>query len=319
MNFSYQKSLKIHNHSYFDFVDINPDSDQAFYLDAEQISLCDDKYSRNATKAIDSFFYSLCEAAQNRDYNRLLNLCSFCGEVNMTHLGLSLKSSKGKGSSPQIIMKIVDGMISHGLFENESVTRFSDLSLLTPNFDKDRSSDLITNIIQNILYQFTVDQYKHWNLPLSNSLFSLHYWDPDTRAWKKEYVPAPTCAGQIILLTPKWFVREKLLLSTEEIFYKYILKYRQNEHLDSQSNLCRKKIDNKGNVSYLPPSKKTLKKIEYADIRRKDILIESTNKYPNLLDIYHRDMEYRNCIGKILIDDDTFDRILYNLSEENIS
>ena len=70
-------------------------------------------------------------------------------------------------------------------------------------------------------------------------------------------------------------------------------------------------------VSQLP--KKTLKKIEYADIRRKDILIESTNKYPNLLDIYHRDMEYRNCIGKILIDDDTFDRILYNLSEENIS
>lgn len=177
MNFSYKKLLKTHNHSYFDFVDINPDSDQAFYLDAEQISLCDDKYSRDATKAIDSFFYSLCEAAQNRDYNRLLNLCSFCGEVNMTHLGLSLKSSKGKGSSPQIIMKIVDGMISRGLFENESVTRFSDLSLLTPNFDKDRSSDLITNIIQNILYQFTVDQYKHWNLPLSNSLFSLHYWD----------------------------------------------------------------------------------------------------------------------------------------------
>lgn len=55
MNFSYKKLLKTHNHSYFDFVDINPDSDQAFYLDAEQISLCDDKYSRDATKAIDSF------------------------------------------------------------------------------------------------------------------------------------------------------------------------------------------------------------------------------------------------------------------------
>lgn len=54
------------------------------------------------------------------------------------------------------------------------------------NFDKDKMSDLITNIIRHLLFEFTVEQCTLWNINLSEETSLIGYfWDCDECSWKE--------------------------------------------------------------------------------------------------------------------------------------
>ena len=108
MNFSTFLRLPITGHKDIDFVDIRLETDTSLYVDPERIALSNHPISASASHCIDDFFATLCQVAAERNSKRLYDMLSFGREPNETHLGLSASRSQGRGTSPEILMPIVE-------------------------------------------------------------------------------------------------------------------------------------------------------------------------------------------------------------------
>ena len=130
MNFSTFHRLPITGHKDIDFVDIRLETDTSLYIDPERIALSNHPISASASHCIDDFFATLCQVAAARNSKRLYDMLSFGREPNETHLGLSASCSQGRGTSPEILMPIVEEMIREHLFDKGLITQLGDLQTL---------------------------------------------------------------------------------------------------------------------------------------------------------------------------------------------
>ena len=190
MNFTSCMGMTVNGHSEIDFVDIHVDGDNEFYIDPERIALSNHPFAKMASETLEDFFHSLYSAAAEENSVELYRLLSFGREPNETHLGMSEFRSRGKGTTPEIMLPIIHEMIDAGMFSPELFTQISDLPLWTPNFDCDRMSDLTTNIIRSVLVEYTYSQYEHWRLPLpENDFFFAPTWDIFKHKWVTKKFP----------------------------------------------------------------------------------------------------------------------------------
>lgn len=312
MNFSIYHRLGITGHRDIDFVDIPPDTDTALYIDAERIALSAHPYAPAAVERIEDFFQTLCSAAERQDEHELYHLLSYGREPNETHLGLSTFQSCGRGTSPEILLPIVRNMIRLGLFDRDLVTQLGDLHLWTPNFGDDRLSDLTTNIIRDVLYDYTHEQYEIWDIPWSDECtVTAATWNPKLHEWVTRRFPALNVCGYQTILTPKCFVGKSLLSSPSELLQKYALRYRQQEHLDSRSRLCRKKTDRSGRETWLPPTKKDIRASEIRGLSEKAYLLDLGYRYPGMVNELHTDHRLSSRHSDCTISNYELDMMLY--------
>lgn len=316
MNFSDFHQLGISGHRDIDFVDIRLETDTALYVDPERIALSNHPIASLASHCIDDFFATLYDVALTQDELTLYRMLSFGREPNETHLGLSASRSCGRGTSPEILMPIVKNMIRMGLFEQGLVTQLGDLHLWTPNFGYDRLSDLTTNIIRDVLYVYTIEQYRQWNIVLpceGNSVSAV--WNPTTHAWERRKFPELISDGFRNLLVPKEFVGRSMLSSPGQLLQKYALNYRQREHLDERSDLCHKKTDREGRETWTPPTKKEIRFFELKGRSEKAFLLEMGHRYPQMVNELHTDHEIAGHRSPKTMSDSELDTLLYGNNE----
>ncbi len=316
MNFSTFHHLPITGHNDIDFVDIRLETDTPLYVDPERISLSNHPIASYASDCIDDFFSTLCQVAAERNSERLYYMLSFGREPNETHLGLSSFRSQGRGSSPEILMPIVEEMISEQLFDKGLITQLADLHLWTPNFGYDRLSDLTTNIIREPLINYTREQYKHWGiLDMDKSTTVSCTWNSTIHQWEEKEFPQITSGKRQTLLVPKVFVGKSMLSSPGELLQKYALRYRQQEHLDIRSNLCHLKVNKNGVKTLTPPTKKEIRSFEIKGTSEKSYLLKMGYRYPGILNEFHTDHKnlYHSCPQTI--SDYELDNMLYSYNE----
>lgn len=312
MNFSDFHQLGICGHRDIDFVDIRLETDTALYADPERIALSGHPYALQALSCIDDFFNTLYSVALTQDQFALYRLLSFGREPNETHLGLSEFRSCGRGTSPEILLPIVESMIQTGLFERGLVKQLGDLHLWTPNFGYDRLSDLTTNIIREVLYDYTLEQYNHWGIDLSDCKTVVSVaWNPSTHSWVYKRFPELISDDARTLLVPKAFVGRSMLSSPGQLLQKYALKYRQQEHLDELSDLCHKKTDRSGRDIWTPPTKKELRSFELKGRSEKAFLLEMGYRYPRMVDELHTDHKPLGRDQACTMSDYALDLLLY--------
>ena len=288
MNFSVVTNLDISGHRDIDFVDVHLNTDTPLYLDPERISFSDCSITEDAVDCLEDFFVSLTEAATDRNADALYYLLSHGKEPNEIHLGLSTAHSRGKGTSPEILMPIIFDMLDRGLFEREMVQKVGDLHLLTPNFGYDRLSDLVANIIRQPLYRFTYEQFGIWDIQFpEHGLRQAYVWDIDEHCWRTEYFPDLRCEGYPIVLVPKQFVGPRTLSTPGELLSKYALTRRQQDHLDMQSPLCRVKTDRNGCTYLTKPSKRDIWTFEHGDRSQKEYIFDVGTEHPEMFDAFH--------------------------------
>ncbi|MCX4371715.1 MAG: hypothetical protein OSJ58_07750 [Dysosmobacter sp.] len=312
MNFSDFHHLDISGHRDIDFIDIRMETDTALYIDSERAALSNHPFSVSVSRCIDDFFSSLYDAALTQNELLLYRILSFGREPNETHLGLSTSRSCGKGTSPEILMPIIKDMIRMGLFERGLVTQLGDLHLWTPNFGYDRLSDLTTNIIRGVLYDYTLEQYKLWNIDLRGTRITTSAaWNLIAHRWEFREFPELISDGFRTLLVPKAFVGRSMLSSPGQLLQKYALSYRQREHLDERSNLCHKKTSGEGKEIWLPPTKKEIRTFEIKGRSEKAFLLEMGYRYPQMIHELHTDHKFADRRSQISISDSELDSILY--------
>lgn len=312
MNFSKLNGMAITGHKDIDFVDVDVCTDVELYIDPERIALSNHPFASDATAAIEDFFSVLCKAATTGDRTFLYHLLSFGKEPNETHFGVSTFESCGKGNSPEILMPIVDDMISLGMFNSELFTQLSDLQLWTKNFHYDRLSDLTTNIIRGILVDYTYQQYDVHQLELpEEDCISSPIWDTQEHQWKRVVFPHFISKNHPALLVPKAFVGRYMLSSPSELLQKYALSYRQEEHLNARSESCHIKIYRDGHKNLVPPTKKELYKKEVKGQPIKAYLRRIGREHPRMVSELHSGHTSLSSKKSITISDYELDSLTY--------
>lgn len=317
MHISKLFNLNTTGHKNIDFIDIDEVKDTKLFLDPYVIQALDDAFCIEAQKSINSFFRELFIACKSRNGARLRELLEHSSEPNETNLGMKTKSIYGKGATA--------GELSTLFFEfyklvSKNPTIESNplaLCMYIKNFDKDKMSDLITNIIRKQLYNFTVEQANKHNIALTDKTVSLgYYWNYKSLVWEELKGKALCTNHRIILLVPKTIVRSRYIFNIECYIKQYILKVLQTEHLNSRSDLCTERELKNGKVKLIPPTIEYLYEKEVNGTTHKDYAFNYSKSNKTLEDVYLKNMLSRIKNGDGKLSDDELDKLVYGNTYE---
>lgn len=190
------------------------------------------------------------------------------------------------------------------------------LCIYIQNFDKDKMSDLITNIIRHLLFEFTVEQCALWNINLSEEASLIGYfWACDERSWKALQGNTLIVDNKKLLLVPKEIVRQRYVFNVECYIKQYILKTMQKYHADHNTDMCSMKEYADGRRVVVPPTRDELYKQQVHGTVHKNYAF--TNSYQNktgeqnfINDILNR---IQNGYGSL--SDMQLDEIVYHLQK----
>lgn len=312
MNISKIFNIPISGHKDLDFVDIDDVKDTKLFIDPYVIQALDDEFCLEAQECINTFFKELFTACKTRNLKRLRYLLKHASEPNETNLGMKSRSRFGKGSTAKelsvLFLEFYKLVSQNPTIESDPLA----LCMYIKNFDKDKMSDLITNIIRKQLYTFTLQQVNKYNIVLTDESVSLgYYWDSHSLTWE-EIKGKPLLSNQgVVLLVPKRIVRSRYIFNVECYIKQYILKVLQQEHLNKRSDLCTKRETKSGKIKLIPPTKKELYEREVNGTIHKDYAFKYSKDNKTLEDTFLTSIlkRIRNEEGKL--SDNELDRIVY--------
>ena len=309
-NFSTYFNLPIHSHREIDFVDVPVDTDIELFLDPTLIEVRSDSFSQWCSVGIDSFFGAVFQACTAENMEILRYLLDHSAEPNESHLGHSVNRSMGRGASLGILYPVFSGLIRQGLFLRGAVTVPNDICILAPNFDKDRMSDLVTNILRNQLSEFTITQCQKWGVPLDGIRWG-YCWEEGDGTWARRRWQCPVAYGKPILLIPKEFVSCNYHLGTASYIQQQLLAYLQREHLINRSPLCHQHPLKDGSVKLTPPTKKELRHADLAGVPGKQAAASFACKHPDSLPRFNASRRARFVETDFSLSDYELDMLLY--------
>lgn len=208
----------VKGHGNHEFVDVAINSDNLLFIDPVLIQNNDDEWSIESNKLIQSFFDVFYEAYRQSDDIGKRKLLSHAGEQNGTRLGYG-RGDNGKGNTAQGLLKIFSPLEKY-IFNISTIGRAEDLHILIPNFAEDGLSDLLTNILHDVLNQFTLYQMAKYGIK-SNAFLKFWKWDGK---WIEVERPAYCVEGKELLVVPKKMVRKKYLFSVHQYFHRIIIE-----------------------------------------------------------------------------------------------
>lgn len=232
--------------SELDFIDIDINNDTKLFLDPYFISKCDFPLANKMYMTIKNFFEYVLELLKEDSIDKAKEIFSYLGEPNETCLGMSKENVDGSGIGPINSENIINSLLTSKALKSNSITDIEDCKIFIKGVDRDRMSDMITNIIRKILNDYTIQQCKFWNIELCNVTNSNYYWEPQTRSWEYLDDEGLFVDGKRILLVPKRIVSYTSKY-TPQIYYKqFALEYKRNEHLRFQTELVKYRKPKKG-------------------------------------------------------------------------
>ncbi|MBA2127586.1 hypothetical protein DLM45_15345 [Hyphomicrobium methylovorum] len=271
-----------------DFVDIDPMRDTRLFIDPYAIEIKDDEWSGTCGDHIRSFFQEVLDALKAGDTNRAESLVSHLHEPRETYLGLSKGRPKGRGVGDE-----QGGLLLNALRKSRAVATgvLSDLGeaeLFVAGIGPDKVSDLTTNIIRGPLIKYTKSQCDLHGV-LTKSVAHQPAWNVRTSRWESGYACLPVIRGKPVLLVPKYSVRRRLSLDSQEFYNHHMINYLQSEYqlgVAGLTHVFRKKI--------------TKKDVKATHPFIKDELAKFVSQHPEVLDRYK---ELKGAQGALGIED----------------
>lgn len=237
-------NLGVKGHVNFDFIDVKVDDDNLLFIDPTLIELFYDDWGIEARKTIESFFDNFFAAYYEKDEDRKYYLLSHAHERNATKLGYG-NGMNGTGNTPEGLLdkfKYLDSLVK----KIETIEKAQDLPLFINGFGQDGLSDLLTNILQLLLSDFTISQMEKRGIP-SNGTTTFYAWNRHTDKWEKHTRPAyflHDSEDDNLLLVPKEIVRDHYLPSISQFFNRIIVERlrEKGEYKDVYGNNISKSV-----------------------------------------------------------------------------
>lgn len=242
-----------------DFVDINTSVDTRLFLDPYFIGKCRSQLAISCRSTIYSFFQLLVTYLQNNDVERARDQFSHLHEPNETCLGLSSSAPQGRGVGKEDFEKIFESLLKSKAVKTGIAEDLEDFRLFVPNFDKDKLSDMTTNIIRKYLLIYTVHQCELHGMPLVQDVPTNYYWEKKTNSWENKHDVALIHGDKKYLLIPKRFVSYSDKYTPQKYIQHFVLNFLQNEHLRLNTALVQTRRDKKGNIRKRFVTKKSVR------------------------------------------------------------
>lgn len=242
-----------------DFVDINIDVDTPLFLDPYFISKQQFPFAQRSYTTLRSYFSYLLSLLRKQRIKEAKELFSHLGESNEICLGMSKGKPSGKGMGETDGERIFSNLIKSKAYETGLMEDIEDFRIFVPNVDKDKVSDMTTNIIKKHLVEYTQEQCKIWDMKLTSGVPSGYFWDEKQKKWENEYTEMLVIDERKIILVPKRIVSYSNEYTHEKYKQHFVLNFLQNEHLRLQTSLVRERKD-KSKTRYV--TKKSIKEYE---------------------------------------------------------
>ncbi|RCK23467.1 hypothetical protein [Thalassospira lucentensis] len=273
--FSEYFDLKLSQHQ-LDFVDIDTDCDTPVYVDPYAIEVRNDEWAGAASESIRVFFSEVLRALQAEEKNYATNLMAHLHEPQETFLGVSQGVPKGRGVGARQAKQLINAISKSKAFETGMLSDLSEMALYVEGIDRDKISDLTTNIIRHLLVEYTKQQCLLFGIPVSY-YSGPPLWDSARKNWVSREVHLPFIEDSPVLLVPKYIVRRQLSLNGQEFYNKQITDFLMAEHLTANSSL----------VQVIKGKQKLLKKdVREAHPRSKQYVAEFAVAHPEILELY---------------------------------
>lgn len=244
----------LRNHRYFDFFNVKLTQDTTVFVDPGLIRVGRDKWSKLAQAVIDSFFASLASAyAAGKSDSVLLNLFSHFHEPNYTMLGYG-DYWNGKAGTPEGFLDVfqeVKELSDYDILLQD----LADFKLCLYGLGNDKLSDLITNLLLEILNEFTLEKYYECGLPLryvQKPPVEPYYWDLKANingAWKQFFGKMLVVNERPLLLLPKQWIRSEIYGGPKVFVSQILLKNLQEQYFINEGIILSKK-DLRKNIGY---------------------------------------------------------------------
>lgn len=276
-----------------DFIDIDTDIDYPLYIDPYLISIMNDPWTTEVDRTIKSFFNKVTEHIRSKKYSQAIELFQFMSEPKETCLGVSSKGTRnGKGVGEENAGGIIREIINSKAIEKGIVQNIEDLVVLVDDIDKDKLSDMTTNIIRKHLIDYTKLQCDIWGIPMKNAE-TLPYWNPQIEDWDNSSEDLLFYKGRELLLVPKSIVSFITEYNAQKYDWHFVITRERNEHLRRQTSLVKfKKYKNGREKVYLPKkdvSEHISNKIKNGEfINKKDYLRQYTQNHPELFETFRK-------------------------------
>lgn len=270
-----------------DFVDVDIDEDCPLFVDPFLISNINSQWAIQTDKVIKSFFNEFKNAMILKDYDKAKSLFLFMSEPKENCLGISKKGTmNGRGVGELNTQKIVNKIIESNAIEQNLVNNIEDISIFVEDIDKDKISDMVTNIIRKKLIDYTNKQCDMWNIELTKAK-TLPYWNPVAREWQTSDEQLLVIEDREILLIPKSIVSPMNIYQMSKYKWHYVIESEQNFHLARRTALVKMRMLKSGKPKYYVTKKDVdtdiSDKINSGDFKNtKEYLREYTQTHPDL-------------------------------------
>lgn len=269
-----------------DFVDVDTDRDIPLFLDPFVLSTRTDPWSVQASNTVRSFFHYFINLIYAGETEEARYLFDYLHEPNETCLGLSRGRPRGNGIGDGDAQRIFDSLIASKAAQTGLLNDLEDCCIFVDGVDKDKTSDMTTNVIRKHLLEYTKQQCNLWRIPLEHNASSGFYWNASQRQWQGEQCEVLIVNGRKILLVPKAVVSYSKKHTPRQFHQHFVLNFLQHEHLRIKSALVRQTIK-RGRVVREYVTKKSL--IEQGGATfSKDFLSTFTNAHPEVFALFRK-------------------------------
>jgi hypothetical protein len=261
-----------------DFVDVDVDGDVPLYVDPRALRLLNTPWGTEAVALVQDFFTAVLEAIRHDDSAEGIRLLQGLHEPNETHLGLSKGRAQGSGLGKRLARAVYESLSASDAVKSEGMLEdLEDTALLVEGIDRDRISDITTNLIREPLIRYTEDICDYYAIPLKDGVSSGPLWSPGQQDWVQEFVKLPVIEKNgKLLLVPKSIGRKKMDFDPGNYFNNYVLDYLAEAEISAGSSLVHLLKDKRPRVY-----KKALKK-KYG--KGKAVAVAVTKDHPEILD-----------------------------------
>jgi hypothetical protein len=262
-----------------DFVDVPVHNDIQLYVDPFALGLQPDIWFKVCHNLVVGYFQELIDCIKQKRQSRAVELLHGCREPPEVHLGESDGHTRGRGIGPIQAVRLYQRLARSRAIQSGKLRDLADCELFIPQISSDKISDLTVNVIRRLLLEYTQEQCRTYNIPMSRRPIP-PMWDENRRAWRSDFGEAPSINGELLLLVPKVAVRYRLGLDSHEYYTHFVVNFLQAENLSANSSL----------VETLKNGKKVVRK---QDIKDKyplsiDFLAEFTEEHPKVLEAYKK-------------------------------
>lgn len=219
-----------------DFFDCNPAEDRPLYVDPFAISQMGDVWSIKCQLYMETFYEALLKAVASNDLAKVISMTSHFGEPGDTFIGVSSGEPRGRGVGRGQARQIIRTISKSKAVQSGMLSDLADIPLFLHGIGRDKISDLTTNVIREILYDYTISQCELHDVKMVET--PCHpFWSPEEGEWLSCYKPRPRINGKPILLLPKRILRHDVALQGQSFYDKGMVEFLKAEHERNHTKL----------------------------------------------------------------------------------